>query len=228
MDAMSKTNRIWFSLCLGGLCVWLNGCTPTASGQAGDQHEPNFMLGENRLNASDYPGAIRAFGKVLEVNPQSAAAHFELGWLYDQKVPRPAIAIYHYERYLKLEPDAANVAVVKQRIEVCKQALAKNVLGLPCAPAEQQQIEQLIFQNQQLRADLDRWHDRCAGLIAARQTSSMATMWRTCTVGAGETAFRIARHYGVSLAALLAANPGVEPRRMAVGLVLKIPSRRPL
>lgn len=46
---------------------------------------------------------------------------------------------------------------------------------------------------------------------------------RTHTVVAGETAFGIARRYGVSLEALLAANPGLEPRRMAVGLVLNIP-----
>jgi len=47
---------------------------------------------------------------------------------------------------------------------------------------------------------------------------------RTHTVAAGETAVRIARRYGVSLDALLAANPGLEPRRMRVGQVLNIPS----
>ncbi len=46
---------------------------------------------------------------------------------------------------------------------------------------------------------------------------------RTHTVAAGETAVRIARRYGISLDALLAANPGLEPRRMRVGQVLNIP-----
>ena len=47
---------------------------------------------------------------------------------------------------------------------------------------------------------------------------------RTHTVVAGETAVRIARQYGVTLDALQAANPGMEPRRMRVGQVLNIPS----
>jgi LysM repeat protein len=46
---------------------------------------------------------------------------------------------------------------------------------------------------------------------------------RTHTVKAGETMTIIARHYGVSLSALQAANPGVEPRRMQAGQTLKIP-----
>ena len=63
-----------------------------------------------------------------------------------------------------------------------------------------------------------RAEDHSAYSIAIKATP------RTHTVTAGETALRIARRYGVSLDALLAANPGLEPRRMHVGQVLNIPS----
>ena len=53
----------------------------------------------------DYQGAIQAFEESLEANPHSAAAHFELGWLYDEKESDPAAAIYHYQQYLKLSPE---------------------------------------------------------------------------------------------------------------------------
>ena len=43
-------------------------------------------------------------------------------------------------------------------------------------------------------------------------------------VAAGETAVRIAHRYGISLDALLAANPGLEPKRMRVGQLLNIPA----
>ena len=61
------------------------------------------MLGENRVNAMDYQGAVDAFEQSLEVNPHSAAAHFELACLFDEKISDPAAAIYHYQQYLKFE-----------------------------------------------------------------------------------------------------------------------------
>jgi LysM repeat protein len=48
---------------------------------------------------------------------------------------------------------------------------------------------------------------------------------RTHKVQAGETPASIARKYGVSLEALLAANPGLNPRRMQIGQTLNVPPR---
>ena len=45
----------------------------------------------------------------------------------------------------------------------------------------------------------------------------------THTVAGGETLAAIARNHGVSLPALLAANPGVNPKKMRVGQVLNLP-----
>ena len=49
---------------------------------------------------------------------------------------------------------------------------------------------------------------------------------REHTVAKGETLSHIARQYRVSLEALRAANPGIEPRRMQIGTVLVIPRGR--
>lgn len=264
----------WRSAFVVWLGVLLTSCTPQEPGQSADEQEPHFVLGEHRVDAMDYRGAIQAFEESLQVDPHSAAAQFQLGWLYDAKVPDPAAAIYHYEQYLKLEPNADNAVVVKQRIEACKQALAADVLGLPNPPGAQKQIGQLVTrnqrlqneiqqlqeENQQLRAGLKRWSDYCDRLLAQR-TNSLATGlrpvaktptddfnpsqpvndndgpplspvsrrtedWRTHTVVAGETAVRIAHDCGISLETLLAANPGLKPRRMPVGLVLNIPPPR--
>jgi LysM repeat protein len=46
---------------------------------------------------------------------------------------------------------------------------------------------------------------------------------RSYTVRPGDTPYSIARAHGVRLDALLAANPGLEPRRMKAGQVVKIP-----
>ena len=46
---------------------------------------------------------------------------------------------------------------------------------------------------------------------------------RTHTVRPGETPTQIARHYGLKLDALMAANPKLDARRLRVGQVLRIP-----
>jgi LysM repeat protein len=55
---------------------------------------------------------------------------------------------------------------------------------------------------------------------AAASTGTM----RTHSVKAGETVAAIARQHQVKLPTLLAANPGVEPRRLRVGQVLNVPA----
>jgi LysM repeat protein len=45
----------------------------------------------------------------------------------------------------------------------------------------------------------------------------------TYTVVAGDTLIGIAAHFGISLNDLMAANPGVSPKAMPVGAILKIP-----
>jgi LysM repeat protein len=47
------------------------------------------------------------------------------------------------------------------------------------------------------------------------------------SVRAGETIAAIARRYGVEPNALLRANPGVDPGRLEVGRVLRIPLEKP-
>jgi len=261
---MSFGNRFWFGVLALWVGIALGGCLPAGQSQSDEEKEPHYVLGLNRVNAMDYQGAIQAFEESLEANPHSAAAHFQLAMLYENKEPDPAAAIYHYQQYLKFDPGAGNAEIIKQHIASCKQELAADVMPLPSTPAAQKQINQLIEQNQQLQDEVNKWRAYYASQLAAgnqappvpgpdkatspavrvstpppqnfstpasqsggdRSARSAATKatTRTHLVTAGETAVRIARRYGISLDALLAANPGLEPRRMRVGQVLNIPS----
>jgi len=255
---MSFGNRFWFGVFAVWLGVALSGCLPSDQNQSDEEKEPHFVLGKSRINAMDYQGAVEAFEESLEVNPHSSAAHFELGWLYDEKESDPAAAIFHYQQYLKLCPTAGNTEVIKQRIESCKQELAADVLPLPSTPAAQAQITQLVEQNQQLQDEVNKWRAYFASQQTAKEQAPTASppvnpvspqpvhnasttaggpvpdhpvnsipakpILGTHTVAAGETAVRIARRYGITLDALLAANPGLEPRRMHVGQILNIPA----
>jgi LysM repeat protein len=122
-----------------------------------EEKEPHFVLGKSRVNAMDYAGAVEAFTESLEVNPRSAAAHFQLACLFDTKESDPAAAVYHYQEFLRLNPKADNAEVIRQRIYSCKQQLAADVLPLPSAPAATKQLEELAEKNHKLQDEVEKW-----------------------------------------------------------------------
>jgi LysM repeat protein len=133
----------------------LSGCLPSAPRD--EEKEPYYLAGKSRVNTMDFKGAIESFEKAVEVNPKSAPAHFELGWLYDQKESDPAAAIYHYERYLKLLPNSGKEDMVKTRVLACKQQLAQTVSLGPVTERQQREFEQLAEENKRLREDVEKW-----------------------------------------------------------------------
>lgn len=149
---MTRSVKIWGGVWLLLGSIWLSGCLPSAHSQLEEEKEPHFLAGKSRVSTMDYRGAIDCFEKALELNPQSASAHFELGWLFDQKESDPAAAIYHYERYLELRPTAENGEMVKTRILACKQELARTVSLGPVNQAVQKELEQLTAQKRSLEA----------------------------------------------------------------------------
>ena len=139
------------------LCsVLLSGC-PSPRGRLDEEKEPHFLAGKARFNAMDYQGATESFEKALDANPNSAAAHFELGCLCEQNLADPAEAIYHYDHYLKLRPHAANAEIVRAHILACKQELVRTVSLGPVTQGLQTELEKLRDQNQRLREEVETW-----------------------------------------------------------------------
>ncbi|MDB6016566.1 MAG: Peptidoglycan-binding LysM [Pedosphaera sp.] len=139
-----------FLLCLGG-----SGCFPVGDSQLEEQKEPHYLAGKRLENAMDYQGAIDSFEKALEVNPHSASAHFELGWLYE-KVTDNAAAIYHYQRCLKYGSNAnsGQADLAKIRVNFCAQELAKTVSAPPISATTQRDLEKVLLENRDLKEKL--------------------------------------------------------------------------
>ncbi|MFO1475046.1 MAG: LysM peptidoglycan-binding domain-containing protein [Verrucomicrobiota bacterium] len=238
------------------LLLGAGGCMPSSDSQMEEEKESHFLAGKSCTMGRDYRGAIEEFEKALEVNPHSASAHFQLGWLYEEKDPDPAAAIYHYQQFLKLRPNYENAEVIRQHINNCRQDLAKAVLPLPVSPGMQHEFEQLAEENKRLRGELEQWKQYAARLAtnsapapavraatpvsepapvavtsgtasgaasAVEARAAAAPAGRTYTVKAGDSPIAIARRNGVKLDALLAANPGLDPKRLRVGQTLNLP-----
>src|SRR5436190_19637568 len=124
-----KPIRLGTLAVLGGLV--LGGCSPSGSGVQDEKREPQFLIGLSRINVMNFEGAIEAFQQALEANPQSAAAHLQLGWLYAEKTSDPAAAIYHYEQFLRRQPADPNAGMIRKQILGLKHVLAEAVLPMP-------------------------------------------------------------------------------------------------
>jgi hypothetical protein len=148
----------------------LGGCNPQGPGQNDEEKEPHFLAGKGHLNTMDYPAAVESFEKALTLNPKSAAAHFELGCLFAQKVPDPAAAIYHYERFLKLRPKAPNAEWVNQIILASKQELARTVSLGPVTEKQQRDLEKLAEDNKRLTEENRRLNEEAAKWRASAAT----------------------------------------------------------
>jgi LysM repeat protein len=252
-----------FFLVFAALCmIAAGGCSPSGQSAADEEKEFHFEQGNNCFNSMDYPGAIEAFREALEVNPRSAEAHYRLAQLFDTKQPDPAAAIFHYQEYLRLSPQAENAAVIRERIGACKQQLAADVLTIPTAPAAMRQIvfltqtnNALKLQIAQLQVEQKNLNDYIVSLQAAAKNNPAPppqpdftgdvvpaptrgypknsipvtplppprTSSHSYVVKPSETLAAIARRNGVSLSALEAANPGVNPRKLRVGQTLNLP-----
>lgn len=123
---MSKWPACWriiLILLLSG--IW-SGCLPPGDSPQDEEKDPNFIEGRNYQNAMDYKGAIEAFERTVRANPRNAAAHFELGLLYE-RMGDYVSAIYHYQKHLELRPKSEYLETIKQRATACKMELAKTV-----------------------------------------------------------------------------------------------------
>jgi LysM repeat protein len=232
----------FFILLLPGICG--NGCIP-ADSHVDEEKDPHFQRGRNLASGQDFKGAVAEFEKALETNPRSAAAHFELGWLYDTKINDFAAAIYHYERYLQLQPNSqrARSIDVSERIRGCKRELAGTEFPLPNNQNLQREVDKLTAENLALRQQLEalRGQQRPAVSDVAQPRAGASSNSpaparapapppapaparpRVYIVKERDTISSIAAQYGVKTSAVLAANPHVDPRRLKVGQTLNLP-----
>src|ERR1043166_2161967 len=233
-----------------GLLLGLTGCPLANDSPQDEEKDPHFLSGRGRVNSQDYKGAVEEFERALEVNPRSAAAHFELAVLYENQIKDFAAAIYHYERHLQLRPASPYARTAREHIRACKVDLAKTEFVLPAAQGMQHDLERAQNENLQLKRQIEMLQaqlaSRAAPLPGTNRTVTSppaptivppaATPTdrppertraperpRVHVVKSGDTASAIARQYGVKLNALMAANPNVDARRLKVGQSLNIP-----
>lgn len=138
----------------GVLMLGLAGCSPAnkRSGQE-DEKNPYYQKGKRMLRENNVREAIRFFRQAVDMDPKNAAAHLELGLLYEEKLHDYAFAIYHYRRFLELRPEAERSKYVKQFIDRSNLALAAAVANSPLDAGDE--IARLRQENSNLLAQVE-------------------------------------------------------------------------
>lgn len=241
---MLRLRAMAFRAALILLTCWLAGCYQADHRPQQEEDDPHFQKGRALADSQDFNGAAHEFELALEDDPHSAAAHLELGWLYDTRLNDYAAAIYHYERHLLYKPDSKRAIEVKERIRGCMQQLANGEFVLPEKDLERA-VDRLKAENAALKQQLDALKKQpppvavdavaapdqpvAAGVgpaspgPAATVAAAGAARPHTHKVRSHETICSIASAYRIKTSAILAANPRVNPRRLHVGQVLYLP-----
>jgi LysM repeat protein len=167
-------------------CLLLSACFQVPENTLEEEREPNFLDGRSRVTAHDYTGAMDSFEKALQANPRSAAAHFELGVITEDPGHDYAAAIYHYQRFLALRPDARMAGVVRQRINGCKIELAKGVPFGAISREMQLDVEKLNAANAALRQQVESLKEQLAQhpLIVTQFVTNVFAAYHSSTTSA--------------------------------------------
>ncbi len=116
----------------------------SCEGKLEDSKHPLFIKGQKFVESQDYDSALKAFKEYLQINPNSAKAHYELALLYDDQVNDSLMSIYHYRSYLELVPDSQDKENAKMWLEQAeKKYFEKNWQRFSAEPEAKKELEAL-------------------------------------------------------------------------------------
>ncbi len=86
---------------MAAVLVSLAGCSRMFE----DHSRQALEAAEQKYTEGDYQGAVDRYEEALDGTPASAEVHFKLALLFDDKLKNPLGAMYHFQRYLDLQPN---------------------------------------------------------------------------------------------------------------------------
>jgi tetratricopeptide (TPR) repeat protein len=150
------------TFCLASLVLLGGAGCERRDGQiaSSEADEPYYRQGQQLVKQGRNQEALSAYLKVIAKRGESAPeSHLEAGLLYLQQIKDPLAAIYHFRKYLELQPNSPIYPKVRGLVDTAKLEFART---LPAQPMESQaerldmldQIERLRRENEQLKAEL--------------------------------------------------------------------------
>ncbi len=137
---------IYLPLCIAALM--LCGCNKDTQGlDEKEERNPLVKQGYDYMEIKDWNKAETAFKQALENNPGMARPHLDLALIYQQYKVNYINAIYHYDRYLELRPDAEKAVMIRERKAKVEEALAVHYIN------QSKDVKQVVDQYNRLQQE---------------------------------------------------------------------------
>jgi LysM repeat protein len=144
------------------------------------ERAPEYLQARRLYDLHEFKASAQQYEKLLATNPDFAKGHFEVALLCDDKLADPVAAVYHYRRFLELEPNSEKRQLVEDFME---RATVSIVAKLPqSAITDPAEVSRLREQN----AALTRENEALKARVADLENATAAASARTQTVTATE------------------------------------------
>ena len=170
---LMKSFKSLFLLFTFSLILGLAGCKqqPQAS-NAEDDSNPFFKQASEFEAQQNYVAAVEEYTKALAGNASLAKAHLQMATIYNERLSDPISALYHYQQYLKLRPDAADRDAVQACIDKCKIDFALSLPNTPLQNADE--VARLTRENLELKHTITDLQQQVSAMQAGAVSNSLS------------------------------------------------------
>ena len=108
-----------------GVALLLSGCSDYVGKE---KSHPLFIKAGKEKSAGEYKEAARCYEEFLLICPKSSRTHHELGTIYSDYLNDPLRAVYHYNKWMEMNPDdKTNYEDVRLLAETARKNLFKKL-----------------------------------------------------------------------------------------------------
>ncbi len=135
------------------------GCGGDATSLASEMDDSNYRDGQQMERQGRWDEALSDYLKVIERRGDSAPeSNLDAGLIYLNHIKDPIFSIYHFRKYLELEPNSKQAVYVRGLIDAAKREFARALPGQPLESQTEhlgveEQVERLQRENDALKAE---------------------------------------------------------------------------
>jgi tetratricopeptide (TPR) repeat protein len=135
------------------------GCGGDSPSLSSEMDDSNYREGQQMERQGRWDEALAAYLKVIDRRGDAAPeSNLDVGLIYLNHIKDPIYAIYHFRKYLELEPNSKQAVYVRGLIDAAKREFARALPGQPLESQTEhlgveEQVERLQRENDDLRAE---------------------------------------------------------------------------
>ena len=151
------------SILLGALALLALSLSPGCGGDSlspsSETDDPSYREGLQLEREGRWDEALAAYLRVVDKRGDSAPeSNLAAGVIYLNHTQNPIFAIYHFSKYLELEPNSKRAGMVRGQIDSAKREFARNLPGQPLENVNEhmgleEQVARLQRENDDLKTE---------------------------------------------------------------------------